>query len=579
MVRPILDGVDGRRACTFVVMGPAQVFKSLVGQLLVLRNLQVDPGPTLWYGPTDKNIEGFVDQKFNPLFEECPPLQGLLYDDPSKHSKQKISFPFNVYLQILTAGADPNRQSKTARDIIMDEAWMYEPGWTGQIQLRRESYPNDYREVLLSNGFTAKTQEARIWENTDQGQWTVRCPSCRAWFEPRFLHKNDSGDILGGIRFATVLRDDGLPDEAAIQASTHHECPACRATLPDSPASRTALSGTASQPVGEYVAKNLRPSPGHQGWQVNGVAVRPWGKLATKWVYAQLARERGDVRPIEQMVRLDFADLWDDNMYFTRSQNRPIGKYRMGEDWDGEMRDAQGLPWRLGTIDVQTDCYYLVIRMWGRFSRSRLRLAAKVMSVSDLEILLQMNHVLPSRTFMDARFEPQRVRRIAAIKGWHTLMGDKDNRGGYRHADGIFRIYDEGKIHDPLIGTPEQGTGRRVLEILFSKQAALNRLHLLRTEAAIGPIDGEGRPIGDPEPLWTSAQDVPVGYWAQVEAHRRKKKTNPDGSEYTVWEGLKDDHWGDCEVEQVVGASIAGLTGAESLEPPAAAPLTEQPNG
>ena len=571
MIPEILNTIDANRGAVFFVLALAQVFKSLIGQLRALRSIQVEPVPSLWYGPTIKNTSDFLEEKFNPLLDGCPVVLEVI----SKRSGERLNYPLSSYFMILTAGADSNRQSKTACDIYYDEPWLYEPGWIGEIQRRRGDYPRDFREIFMTTGPDAGSHAAHIWENTDQRIWHARCPVCHAFFEPRFAHKNASGDIIGGVRFETILRADNLPDEAAIQKSTVYECPKCQARFPDSPGSRAALNGTADQPHGLYVPQNSSPSPNHFGWQVNGCAIRDWGPLATKFVYAQLARERGDLTPMKEIVQLDFAGLWDENLYLSQRSNRTIGDYTMGQDWDGELRDEYKRPWRFATIDVQNDCYYLVIRMWGRFSESRLRFAARVLSVSDLEILCAEHGVEKFRVFMDSRWEAQRVRRIAAIKGWMTLMGDKQNSRGYRHPDGIFRIYDEMKVYDPLIGTPDQGSGSNVIEILFSKQAALNRLHLLRTEKLQlkRPEGADKDP--DPRPLWTAAANTPDAYWPQVEAHRRRMKTNPDGSEYWVWEGLKEDHFGDCEAMQVIAASMCGLTGAESMDQaPAESPAT-----
>lgn len=570
MVRPILDSMDSHRGAVFYVLGPTQVFKTLVGQLRALRSMQVEPQPSLWYGPTDRNVEDFVGEKFNPLFDECAPLQDLLFDDPSKRAKQRINFPLPTYFLILTAGTEANRNSKTACDLYMDEPWQYDPGWIDEIERRRSDYSQDFREVFMTTGPETGTHAARIWENTDQRRWHFRCPKCDAFFEPRFAHRNDAGDLIGGIRFDTVLRADGLPDEAAIQASTVYECPRCHLRLAPTPGSKLALNGTADQPRGLFIQQNSSPSPKHFGWQVNGCALREWGPIACKFVYAQLARERGDLEPMKNLITLDFADLWDDRAYYSSKSTRQVGDYMMGDEWDGELKDQDGRPWRFCTIDVQQDHYYLLITMWGRFSESRCRFAAKVMSPSDIEAMCIENKVEPFRVFIDARYEPQRVRRIAALMGWTTMMGDRQNARGYHHPDGIYRIFDEAKVYDPLIGTPDQGKGRRVLEILFSKQAALNRLHVLRTEK-IQPRRPDGATEDPPErPLWSAAANMPDWFWPQMEAHYRKKKVNSDGSEYWVWEGLKEDHIGDCAVEAVVVASASGLTGAESLE---AAPI------
>jgi hypothetical protein len=66
--------------------------------------------------------------------------------------------------------------------------------------------------------------------------------------------------------------------------------------------------------------------------------------------------------------------------------------------------------------------------------------------------------------------------------------------------------------------------------------------------------------------VWSVADNAPEWYWKEIDAHYRKKLHATDGSEYYVWQGLRDDHAGDCEAMQIVFASMAGLVGAESLD-------------
>jgi hypothetical protein len=233
--------------------------------------------------------------------------------------------------------------------------------------------------------------------------------------------------------------------------------------------------------------------------------------------------------------------------------------------WAGEKKDNLGRPFRFGLIDVQLDHYWLVIRAWGSFSQSRLVYTARCLSPSEIQMHLDRCLVPRERTFIDTRYEPQRVRRIAGHMRWNTMMGDKEMKD-YLHEDGIRRIYDKPKVYDTFTGTEMQSgtqpTGY-VIEFLFSKNSALNRLALLRDPASLAP---------DKSLLWTAAADTPDFYWKQTNAHYRKWVTQKDGSLRHEWHGQKDDHTDDCEAQGVVAASMAQLTGAESLEPAASAP-------
>jgi hypothetical protein len=233
---------------------------------------------------------------------------------------------------------------------------------------------------------------------------------------------------------------------------------------------------------------------------------------------------------------------------------------------------AHPLGSRFATIDVQQDYYVLGIRMWGKSSASRLRFVARPKSIPEIKDILKAHEVADRHVFMDSRHDSTSVRRRAAMAGWTTMQGDGRTDGtapkSYLHTDGIRRIYDEEpKNLDAHIGTITEGQGANVMEWLFSKQSALDRLHLLRTET----FTPDPTRADYTEPLHACPEDTPEWYWKQAFSHRRKTLTNRDGSLTQIWFGGHDDHAEDVEAMGVVVATMAGLTGTETL------PVEEKP--
>ena len=320
------------------------------------------------------------------------------------------------------------------------------------------------------------------------------------------------------------------------------------------------MSGTREKPLGKYVVMNPKAAPRTFGWHVHHIALRDWAELAVKMVKAEIARTRaGDLTITEEVCRLYDAATWDPEKYHRPEKfatyQHPT-PYKMREDWADEAKDAQSRPFRSATVDVQLDYFVYVSRKWGPFSQSRLHYAHLCMSASEVALCAEKDGVPPERVFMDGRHDTQRVRAICAQMGWRVLMGDKQMRD-YVLEDGIRRIFDKPKVIDALTGTELQARGHGcVIEILFSKNASLDRLALLRSEDSKAP---------DGSPLWTAAVDAPDWYFRQVNAHYRKRVENADGSSHSVWHGQKEDHAGDDEAMHVVVAAMAKLTGAESL--------------
>jgi phage terminase large subunit GpA len=570
MVRDVLDTMDAHDCARFFLVFPFQVFKSLLGQLRLLRNHYVRSRPALWYAPTGDFAKEFADTKLNLLFEALPELRALRYEDKTKDTKLRKILTGGASHLFLSAATEPDRHGKSACDIYRDESHLYEAGWMAQISNRRGSYPEEFTETDMTTGLIAGTDAANLWSSTDRRTWHWRCPACHQHHAPRYLIQHETtGEKLGGLRYERHFQPDGLPDESAIAATLAYECPLCHVRFPDAPGTRAAFNGTAENPLGHYRAMNPTAAPRAFGWTCHGVALRSWLPMVIRFEKAQLARARGDLEPLGKCVREEFADVWDPEKYHrpqTQSRFQHPTPYTMAEEWADELRDTSGRLLRFAKIDVQLDYFVLVIRKWGRFSSSRLHYAALALSPSEIALHCTREKVPPERVFFDGRHDTQRIRSICARMGWRTMMGDKEMRD-YLHEDGIRRIYDKPKAIDAFTGTVHQGqNGSLVVETLFSKNAALDRLALLRSTDSVHPLDGS--------PLWTAASDAPDWYYKQINAHYRKRVESASGAYHHVWHGQKDDHADDCEAMHIITATMAGLTGAESM----GAPETENKN-
>lgn len=564
MIVDILETMDQHDAARFFVVGAYQTIKSLVGQLRLLRNHTVRARPALWYAPSGDFAKSFASLKLNPLEDAIPEVCALRYDngtrgayDKSKTANLRKVLTGGASHLLLSAGTEDDRHGKTACDLYLDEVHTYDTGWIAQISNRRGDYSEQFTETFMSTGLTAGTEAALLWDSTDQRTWHVRCPACQKLFEPRYLHRDPATDqILGGLRYEKHYLDNGLPDATRIAATLVHECPRCHHTLPDTIGSRDLLSGTARAPRGLYVSKNDRAAPRTFGWNFNAIAVRPWLPIVVRFEIAMLAFKRGDLTPLADWIREEMGGIWNPLDHLTGSKLRPKGDYKMGEPWPAELLDGRRHPMREAGIDVQLDHFVMCSRKWGANSESRLHHAEKITTEGILADRIQSLGIPPNRVFVDARHEKERVRRMCSRYGWMTMMGEREK--DYPWPDlGVRRIYSEPQPIDPWSGTHSQGQVK-ILEFKFSKASALDRLHLLRTFKT-----------NDGRPLWTGAADAPEWYWSEVDAYHPTRKQSADGTFYREWtQHAVDDHAASCEIQNIVGASIAGLIGAESLEPP-----------
>lgn len=564
MVKTILDRIDEHPGAIFIIMGAPQLFKTLIGQIHALRMQMIEPAPALWYEKNNDSAEEVAEEKFNPLYDACmptvyakpganEPTAALLFADRNRRTKTSYALPSGHMLRFLSAGVKINRQSKSAEVIYFNEPWEFDAGWIKDIQSRREDFPR-YREIHMMTGPTYGTYSHELWEQSSKEVWHMRCtqPTCGQLIPPEF----GDGNEPGGIRYESgpAVRDaDGHRILAATRKTVGFECPHCKFRYENNDHARTALNAG-----GALVTTNPNPELHIHGFRVPAIPFRNWADIAIEKIMADRAMRRGDITLKAELHRKRFADVWREEEHMKEKKIRPISGYNLKEEWKDEAQDPEGRPVRCATVDVQMDYFVLVIRMWSKTGMSRLRWCEKVTSPGRIRDLCMEHGVIPERTYLDARHEPDYVRRIAAQHGWRVLMGE-DDKDYFHKASGLRRIFSEPRFIDAVAGTGQ--TRGVVAQFMFSKASALTRLHLLRT-----------MPSATSEAMFSAADDAPEWYWTEANAHYRKKCFNSDGSIYYVWQGLRDDHAGDCEGMQIVFASMAGLIGAESLETEAEAP-------
>lgn len=554
MVRPILDRIDSNPGGIFVLLGATQLFKTLIGQLHQLRCQMIEPVPALWYERNQDGADEMAEEKFNPLHDAAmpavvhkpgtEPAPALLLSDRTKRSTTHYTLPTGAVHRFLSAGVKLNRQGKSAQDLYLNESWTFDPGWIKDVQSRREDFPR-FREIHMMTGPTFGSYAHELWEQSTREVWHMRCTACRKLIPPEL----GDGTQPGGLRWDSgpEVRDAaGKRILAATRGTVRFECPHCGVKHSNTDQTRAALNSS-----GLFVPMNESPERHIHGFRVPALPLREWSNIAVEKITAGRAMRRGDLTLMEELIRKRCADVWREDAHLQEKKARPVYGYRLEEEWALEAKDPAGRPIRAMTVDVQRDHFVIVVRMYSKLGGSRLRWCEKVTTPSRVRDLAMQHGVIPERVYLDARHEPDYVRRIAALHGWRVLLGEED-RDYFHKATGLRRIYSEPRFVDAFAGT---GSAPGIVaQFNFSKQSALTRLYLLRTL----PSATEGA-------SWTAADDAPEWYWKETDAHYRKKVTAPDGSEFHVWMGLREDHAGDCEAMQIVFASMAGLVGRESV--------------
>lgn len=555
-LREIADTVDAVRGGTFILKFPPQVFKSLYGQLRLARCVAVEPGPSLWYAVTGVEAGTFSDSKLSRLLETCAPIQRKRHFDPDNRGGKTIFKQPDMVFEMLGADNQNHRNSKSARDLYLDESWQYEPGALREIIKRSDSFETSRRIVIMTTGPSVDDETDVEWEKSTKSDWRCVCPTCNELVPLTFGEAEDKHGIKWESNENTREPNGRWKVQAAAK-TTEWVCPACMGRHKYSVALQRKMNDPARG--AKYVQTNPTPSLHCYGWTAEAVVFRNWESLVEEWLTACNAKKLGSMELVEEFTRKRILRSWDPARFLKQNRNIPFGDYRMGDDWDKEGVDEDGKPLRFMTVDVQKDHYWVVLRMWSNksetWAHSRLLYFAKAHSVGELEDIRQRFKVQPHHVTMDCKWNDQAVYQICHRYGFIAFAGVDVRSNSFLHADGVRRIYDEPRFMDAYAGKIEAGHAFAT-RIQFSSIAGKFRLEMTRQSK-----DTEGRPV------WTVAKDAPPDYLRQAFAEIMVRKRNPKGGWRTEFQDITngDNHAFDMESVQCVVASIKGILGSEAL--------------
>jgi len=582
LLNEILDTMDEREGCVFLVLGSIQSFKSLVVQLKMIADLVLRPASAAWYGPNRDFTRSFAEEKLNALYDSLPVLRRIEPANQDRIKAMSKNLP-HLLFRLLSAHTQGDRQSKTLQKIAMDEAWMYDPGELTEIRGRATSFSKtrDWQIYIPSSGFTAGDEGDELWRDSDQRCWHVDCPECGAGFYPDVYPPETVESVdeasgrpqvtqpPGGLMFdaGDASRDaDGRLVERAFAETVFYECPACAARLVE-------------LPLGSSRFEALRPEPSSRqvvAWKWNALLHMPLAEVALLKAKADDALAHGDAYELEDFDRKRAVRPWSVASVVKRV-DRPacLGAYSLGETWAEEY-------FRVMEIDVQIDHYYWAIRIWSRRTRSRL-LALGIAWSEEQLAQIQREHGVQGHggdirshattgqlyfaqgcgVFIDGNYATSRVRQMAARHHWCVLRGEESG-DRYPHPDGRSRIWNPIQAVEAFSGVAQSAGGsgpepdRYVGEVRFRKNAARDTLRILQGQTASG--------------MWTYAKDAATAhpeYPKHLSAWAPRDKLKRKGSLETVTEWVQTyerDDWEWCECASVIAASMTGLIGSDAAE-------------
>lgn len=540
-IREVMEAIVDPKIRLVSIIAAVQSSKTTSPELTLCYIIANLPGPCLWLDQTDEDAKDESESRLQKLFESCEPVKKLFPKNKNKQRNCTIHFSNGMTLWLLGAYNKTNLQRRSIRWLFGDETWRWPVGHMAEAEARTTAFGWLGKCVFMSQGGEENDDTHRKFETTDMREWHYKCPKCGKYIPYKWENIEWDDDCKD---------ENGEYDFSKINHSTALKCPECGEYFEDSDRMRRILNKD-----GKFIALNPNASKENVGFHWNALASMSWGKLAELYLRAKIAARKGDSSLLQQFYQKRLALAWRE---FAEDYRLEIasGSYNSGDIWDEEAgfnklgeiiappfaENEVIAPLRIMSVDVQMNCFYLVVRAWSINGSSRLLWHEKVLTWEDIEEIQKRFRILDNLVFVDAGYNSFEVYKHCGERNWIALMGD--NRANFFHrlpnGKTVLRFYSPVKH-------------------IFISRYVKCRMHfwsnlnvkdtLARIRRNQNPADGA---------TWEVPTDISEDYLKQMESEHRIKKGNS-----WIWAqiGNRPNHYLDCEAMNCAGALMLKIVG------------------
>lgn len=545
-IREVMEAIVDPKIRLVSIIAAVQSSKTTSPELTLCYIIANLPGPCLWLDQTDEDAKDESESRLQKLFESCEPVKKLFPKNKNKQRNCTIHFSNGMTLWLLGAYNKTNLQRRSIRWLFGDETWRWPVGHMAEAEARTTAFGWLGKCVFMSQGGEENDDTHRKFETTNMREWHYKCPKCGKYIPYKWENVEWDDDCKD---------ENGEYDFSKINHSTALKCPECGEYFEDSDRMRRILNRD-----GKFIALNPNASKENVGFHWNALASMSWGKLAELYLRAKIAARKGDSSLLQQFYQKRLALAWRE---FAEDYRLEIasGSYNSGDVWDEEAgfnklgeiiappfaANEVIAPLRIMSVDVQMNCFYLVVRAWSINGSSRLLWHEKVLTWEDIEEIQKRFRILDNLVFVDAGYNSFEVYKHCGERNWIALMGD--NRANFFHrlpnGKTVLRFYSPVKH-------------------IFISRYVKCRMHfwsnlnvkdtLARIRRNQNTSDGA---------TWEVPTDISEDYLKQMESEHRIKKGNS-----WIWEqiGNRPNHYLDCEAMNCAGALMLKIVGNNKIE-------------
>ena len=540
-VREVMEAIVDPKIKLVSIIAAVQSSKTTSPELTLCYIIANLPGPCLWLDQTDEDAKDESESRLQKLFESCEPVKRLFPKNKNKQRNCTIHFSNGMTLWMLGAYNKTNLQRRSIRWLIGDETWRWPVGHMAEAEARTTAFGWLGKCIFMSQGGEEADDTHRKFESTDMREWHYKCPKCGKYVPYKWENVEWDDDCKD---------ENGEYDFDKINHSTALKCAECGEYFEDSDRMRRILNKD-----GKFIPLNPNAAKENRGYHWNALASMSWGKLAELYLRAKIAARKGDSSLLQQFYQKRLALPWKE---FAEDYRLEIasGSYASGDTWSEEAGfNIKGeiiappfgegeciAPLRIMSVDVQMDCFYLVVRAWSMNGSSRLLWHERVLTWEDIEEVQKRFRILDNLVFIDAGYNSFEVYKQCGKRNWIALMGD--NRANFFHR------LPQGKTVLRFYSPVKHIFISRFVKCRTHFWSNLNvKDTLARIRRNQNPADGA---------TWEVPTDISEDYLKMMESEHRIKKGNN-----WIWEqiGNRPNHYLDCEAMNCAGALMLKIIG------------------
>ncbi len=493
-----------------------------------------EPGNMMLATQNVAESKRWMETRFLPSLKMNEKIVPLL---PSGKNKRKIRMEEIVFAHMFfqIGGANKNFvQSKSCRWVELDEVWTFPQGIVEDARMRTHDRANSCIIGVSQAGYVGDDFDVAISESL-RHEYGFDCPCCGDWqaYDWGQMKYEDIKDDESGERIWDKTRE-----------SVYYECRHCEERIEDNVKNRRQLSSN-----GSYQCEGNQHKTARKAYTFSAMAVWrvSWAKLVEEYLTAQDEEKKGNWEPMAQFVQKRLSKSWEEPVESVQLGEQGEA-YSLEEYWDGA--EVDGELSRFLTIDVQQDHFWAVIRAWRGDGSSRLLYAGKLQTWDALRQLQGRFKVQNKCVLVDRGYKKDDVAEasMAAMHQddkfpWLPTLGEEADEG-YLTTRGRYKF----KLPYSQLYTAITLNGLRYRYIKFS--------NLLAKDMLARYMSGHAAP-------WETPIDIGDDYKIQVQ-NEAKEEIRPGKYRYNIVKKHLGNHLFDCEVLQIVGASLMRIINAKS---------------